>query len=137
MQGADALSRATATDQSCDTAEIVMTKHIEWNHRKCIEKDLKEIGIVLSKEELKKILSKCEICARKDTQVGKTCKYVEVEQVGDLVGLDILEMTEQDKIIIMIDYFSRKVMARKLETKEATKTINFIKDCYEQMPFNK
>lgn len=53
------------------------------------------------------------------------------------MGIDILEMSKKDKIIIMIDYFSRKIMAKNLETQEADKVLKFIQDCYIKMPFKK
>jgi transposase InsO family protein len=75
------------------------------------------------------------MCAKKDKKVGKTCKFVEVEQPGDRLGIDLLELRKNDKIFLAIDYFSRKIFGKTIKTKEAVKIVEFLKEIYKVFPF--
>jgi hypothetical protein len=106
----------------------ILKEHENLNHRKSIQKNLLEKGLKVTKKEISNALEKCEIYVKKDKQYIKTGSYVEVENPGDRVGIDILELKKKDKIFVGIDYFSRKVFAKAIETKEAIKTVCFLEE---------
>lgn len=141
MVVADALSRAPAEkfeereeDRKYDEEKILRI-HEELNHRKIIGENLSKGGIIISANKLSEILNKCEVCSRKDKLKLKTCQYIAVEKPGDRVGIDILEIKANDKVVMAIDYFSRKLFARCLNTKEGYKIVEFLESVYKEFPF--
>lgn len=109
--------------------------HEKMNHRKSILKDLENRGIKVSKSELEKILQKCETCKMHDKKYFKSLKHVNTEKPGEKFAVDILELTKNNKYILGIDYFSRKLFAKKINTKEPKNILEFIKMVYAELPF--
>lgn len=98
---------------------------------------LRERGIEISNKRLSKILGTCMTCKIKDKKIKITCKFVEVEKPGEKIGIDILELTAGDKVITAIDYFSRKMFAVTVKSKEAIKVKKFLEKIHNEFPFKK
>jgi transposase InsO family protein len=77
------------------------------------------------------------VCKKKDRKINKTCNFVEVEAPGDKIGIDVLELTAGNKIFTAVDYFSRKVFAAVVSTKEGKKVVNFLESIYKKFKFKK
>lgn len=108
---------------------------MKLNHRKNLKEIILKQGYYVTQTNVDDVLKKCIVCCRKDKVSGKSCKYIIVNKPGDRIGLDILEISHKDRILIAIDYFSRKIWARVLTTKSSSKVLKFIKDVYEVFPF--
>jgi hypothetical protein len=108
----------------------IMNIHEKLNHRRIILNEIISQGIVISKNELDKILSSCMVCKKKERKIGKTCEYVNIKKPGERIGVDILELTHGDKIVMAIDYFSRYLWAKCISTKEPNKICAFLKEVY-------
>lgn len=141
MTQADALSRATinAAEDVEDNLKIkkILDVHKDLGHRKTILKELLKERIQVSESELRKTLLKCESCTRKDKKRGRSCSYIETSRPGEIVGVDMLEITDRQRIIVLVDYFTRLVYAKLVTTKEAGKIVNFLKETYGKLKFSK
>lgn len=62
---------------------------------------------------------------------GKTC------EPGEIVGLDMLEIKTNERIRVLIDYFTRKAHAKMLTTKDNRKVLDFIKAVHKKVRFKK
>jgi hypothetical protein len=62
--------------------EKIMKIHEDMNHRKEINQTLNNMGIIISRANLKKLIKRCRICSQKDKQYIKTCQYVNVKEPG-------------------------------------------------------
>ena len=49
---------------------------------------------------------------------------------GERVDFDVLEIKKKDFVAVEIDYFTRKVFARSIKSKEACKILEFIKEVF-------
>lgn len=81
------------------------------------------------------IIKGCNTCIRKDKSDWKSGKYVETERPGELVSFDMLEIEKNKRIIIGIDYFTRKLYDKYFTSKETDKILKFIKQVYEEFLF--
>lgn len=72
---------------------------------------------------------------KKKPMMGNSCNYISTNEPGELVGIDLLNMGKNDKVIILINYFSRKIYAKTLKTKKSTEVLRFIKKVYVKFPF--
>lgn len=113
----DALSRSTLTN--INAAEInkgivekIMEIHSRYKHRKTIYDKVKEANIEITQNELRNILKNCEKCMTKDIEVGNNYKMIRSTRPGELIGADLLEISPRERIIVLIDYFSRKLFAK-------------------------
>ena len=141
---ADALSRSTQLSfnkgdgKISENEEKIIKLHIELNHRKTIKEILKIAGIEIRTNKLKEILEKCETCKRKDIKIrGKSGKFIETYYPGEIIGVDILQISNKEKVILGIDYFSRKIYGAVINTKEKEKVINFLKNVQSKQKINK
>ncbi|KAI5169303.1 hypothetical protein NEIRO02_2656, partial [Nematocida sp. AWRm79] len=114
----------------------VLQKHKEWDHRKVIRKELRANGIKVTDQKLKKILEKCRTCLEREDKQVHTNKYIETSHPGEFMGIDLMQYANE-YVIVIIDYFTRKIFTRAIKTKEATKILNFIKEVYKQFKFEK
>ena len=89
----------------------------------------------MKKAELVGILNSCTKCLSKDPKNENTCYYVETNEPGEIVSMDILEIGPKEKILVAIDYFSRIVFAKRLQTKQSKKVLRFIQEVYSSLPF--
>jgi hypothetical protein len=131
----DTLSRFHENSIELSIKERVMKIHEELHHRKNICKNLEEVGVKISSFECARILDECVICKKVDPKLGKSCKFWVTYDPGELLGFDLMQYTQKEIIIVAIDYFSRKVFARKLVNKEAGEILNFIDEVYRIFPF--
>ncbi|KAF7685656.1 hypothetical protein CDIK_3595 [Cucumispora dikerogammari] len=102
------------------------------DHREDLRRDLVEREIHIGRQKLKKILLKCNTCGKFDTQRFQSAKSVTIENPGEIVGVNILAINKKYKIVMAIDYFSRKHWARALMTKESKKVLDFIKEIHSE-----
>lgn len=118
-------------------SEEIIKFHEKVNHRKNILKDLESIGIIISQSKLKNILKKCITCIKKDKSQYKAGRYIDTERPGEIMAFDLMEAKKNERIIIGIDYFSRKIFGKLVSSKEAEKIMNFIETVYATFPFGK
>jgi hypothetical protein len=140
----DALSRSVEkqikniasldSDKVIDS-EKIMKIHKKMNHRKNIEKDLKQLGIEVTRESLKKILQDCIVCAQNDVKNNISCEFIKTNKPGERIGVDFLEMNPRCRILLGIDFFTRKIFAQCFKTKEGENVIKFLNKIYEKLPF--
>lgn len=141
MVETDSLSRLAFNSKndmfklSNESMEKIKELHKKLGHRKTIFKNIIEEGINASQKEIREILRDCEVCAKKDKKIGKKARLIRVDKPGELMGADMLDIGKEEKIIVMIDYFTRKVFANMVNSKEANKVLKFIKEVYEEFPF--
>ncbi|MGL5706922.1 MAG: reverse transcriptase domain-containing protein [Aeromonas sp.] len=141
LKVSDALSRAPMQEVqggeeiNKEMIDEIMKVHEKFNHRKTLNEELKQLNINISQTKLLNILSNCIVCKRKDTKRGKTCKYISVLKPGEKIGIDILHLDQKIKIIMAIDYFSRKLFAKLVSTKESYKIVEFLENLYLRFPF--
>ena len=142
MKVPDALSRIYCIKSVKEGEKINMNKqilkiHEENSHRKDLRDKLEKIGISASEHIIRKIVNSCEICMRKDSKIGKSAKHVKTERPGEIVAMDIMEIKKGVKVIMAIDYFSRKLFAKLIKSKEARKCLNFIKEVHKYLKIEK
>ena len=137
---ADALSRSKSTPKKGEESytdkirEKVFTMHKNLNHRKKIREEIRKIGIEISEKKLEILLKECTVCALKDRKNESTCYHVKTDRPGQLLGVDVLQITPKDKIVVAIDYFSRKLFAKNIETKEDYKIVVFLNEVWNKFP---
>lgn len=136
----DALSRAVIDNKETDSGEEELVKrilkiHEKYNHRKTIEDKIKEEKINISNAMLKTILDKCKICMCQDKKIGRNFKMIRVNRPGELIGADLLEISPRQRIIVLVDYFSRKVFARLINSKESGKIVEYISEVFKIYKF--
>lgn len=139
MIQADALSRAPMVNTVNEEMNLVKTKvmniHIKYNHRKNLQEKLKEEGTNISSEKIKKILLSCERCAKRDLLVSKSSKYVETSYPGERLGIDLMITSKKELIALGIDYYSRKLYAKLIKSKQAKYIIQFLNEIYKEIKF--
>jgi hypothetical protein len=130
--GADALSRSVMTVKDGEDEEEKLEKKVfEYHKRMCHRKTTlvhlkKELKIEISKEKLKKILNKCIVCKRKEGKPGKSCKFIHTTFPGEKVGIDLMEVTRNQRIVVAIDYFTRKIYAKYIINKKPEHIVRFL-----------
>ncbi|MGL6119850.1 MAG: hypothetical protein ACRC0V_05030, partial [Fusobacteriaceae bacterium] len=107
------------------------------NHRKNINLELEKQGYSIKPSEIKNILKNCETCIRKDKNYIKTCDFVYTNTPGELFAVDILEISKNERVVLGIDYFTRKLFGKYIKTKEASKIKEFLDCTYKTFPFKK
>jgi hypothetical protein len=134
----DALSRSVkinAINDEQNVEEAIMKLHGQLNHGRNIYKESIDAKLNVSKSCIRKVLKRCVICKKNDKQVIRTCQYIETTRPGERIGVDMLEISPTCRIVMAIDYFSRKLFARVLSTKESRKILKFLKELYCKFPF--
>ncbi|MGL5692012.1 MAG: RNase H-like domain-containing protein, partial [Bacteroidales bacterium] len=133
MVQADALSRGAPRksneNQIQGGGEDILKIHKDMGHRKGILDEIKEKGIFITSKKLKEILGRCEVCKRKDKKYEKTNKFIETSFPGEKFAVDIMEVENGEKIVLGIDFFSRKIYGNVLSSKEGKKIVNFLERC--------
>ncbi|KAI5164558.1 hypothetical protein NEAUS03_2518, partial [Nematocida ausubeli] len=117
-----------------DIETLVLSKHAEWDHRKAIRKELSDSQIRVTDRKLKRILEKCRVCLERDNKYVRTRKHIETSKPGELMGIDLMQYANE-YIIVMIDYFSRKIFTKSIKTKEAIKILAFVQKVYKEFKF--
>jgi hypothetical protein len=139
---ADALSRSRKNEDA-DKArqdllkEKILSIHLKFCHRKNILEQCKGEGIVVSKNDLDRVLKECEICLRKDEHRFSSKAFIQTQRIGEIVAFDFLEIAKNQRVLLCIDYFSRKIFGKLLTTKSSDKVLEFIKAVYEKHSFEK
>ena len=132
MIQADALSRAPGSDDISNDLDKILEVHVELSHRKGILKEVKDRGIIVTEKSLKEAIDKCEVCKRKDRKLGSGLNFVMTKEPGERVGVDMMDHGNV-KIILAIDYFTRKVYGMVLKTKSSDKVLKFIQQLHEEL----
>lgn len=114
----------------------ILEIHKELGHRKSIQNDLNKRGVEINQHELGNILAKCVRCMERDKKYVHSNRYIETRSPGEIVGIDLMEYKDS-YVIIMIDYFTRKLFARIITTKVGRKIVNFLEFVHTQFPFKK
>lgn len=132
LHGADALSRSVfrikkGEEAMEDIDDKILRYHYTMNHRKAIKDDLeKETNLKFSKNKIRNVLKRCLTCKKKEKQVNKTCKFIETFYPGERIGIDLLEVTKNVWVIVAIDYYTRKIFAKNIKSKNPKKIIKFL-----------
>ena len=126
MVQSDALSRSILQVTKDNDIEKIMKLHIEACHRRDIGKLVKENKLEVTEKELKTILDNCIECAKKDKKRTKNRRFVPTNSVGEKIGIDLIELKRKRYAVVAIDYFSRKVFAKMINSKETKNTIKFM-----------
>ncbi|KAI5168206.1 hypothetical protein NEIRO03_0877, partial [Nematocida sp. AWRm78] len=116
--------------------QLILQKHEEWDHRKAIRKELLANNIRVTSKKLKIVLNKCRTCLERDDKYVRTSKYIDTSKPGELMGIDLMQYANE-YVIVMIDYFTRKIFTKAIKTKEATKILTFIERVYKEFKFGK
>jgi hypothetical protein len=95
------------------------------NHRKNINLELEKEGYSIKPSEIKNVLKNCETCIRKDKNYIKTCDFVYTNTPGELFAIDILEISKNERVVLGIDYFTRKFFESILRQRKHLKSKNF------------
>ncbi|KAG0440792.1 hypothetical protein DMUE_1489 [Dictyocoela muelleri] len=98
---------AVSNNNEINLEEIVLIIHKENAHRVSLINILREQGINYSHRKLKNILINCDVCSRIDKNNEKTAIFVETDFPGEKMAFDIMEIKQNQRIIVAIDYFSR------------------------------
>ncbi|KAF7670491.1 hypothetical protein CDIK_4594, partial [Cucumispora dikerogammari] len=140
MQIPDALSRAAIEEKpNCknknkDYDKLVLGLHKKFHHRKNIKSALKDKGINLPKEKLRVILKKCKDCMKYDPKRMISGKHIQTYYPCEVMSCDLMEVKRGKRIISIIDYFSRKINSRVINTKEPKKIIKFLTHMHSVIP---
>lgn len=118
-------------------SEEIMKIHERMFHRKNIMKELREVGIKATEKELKEVLSKCEKCQEVDKKYKKAWKFRETSKPGELVAMDILELTKNKRILLAIDYFTRKLYGSKVRSKKPEELLKAIERISKEIKIEK
>jgi hypothetical protein len=136
----DALSRAALEisknkDEDAKKRNEILNIHERLNHRKTIMKDVERMGHSINEKELSEILKCCDVCIKKDRQKVHTCHFNETTYPGEKIGVDILDIGKNKKVVMAIDYFSRKLFAKMIKKKKALKVKKFLDDIFREFKF--
>ena len=129
MEEPDMLSRNTQDGINLvleDREERIIKIHKNLTHRKNIRNDLEKEGIKIPGKELKEILRTCQKCARNDKTYSKSAKFIQTFGPGEIISVDIMEINKKYRILMAIDYFSRKIWGICLNSKHANKIVDFL-----------
>lgn len=133
MVQADALSRAPGVEDVSGKLGKIMEVHEELSHRKGILKELEERGIEATREELGEVIEECGVCKRKDKKYGGGVNFVVTSEPGERVGMDLMEVSKSERVVLAIDYFTRKIYGKVINTKESGKVLSFIREVQKEL----
>ncbi|KAG0441386.1 hypothetical protein DMUE_1088 [Dictyocoela muelleri] len=71
----------------------------------------------------------------KDKKLFKNAKYVNTSKPGEIIEFDLMEIKKGEFINVGIDYFSRYVFAKKLNSKKTHEVLKSINDIYTKFMF--
>jgi acetyl/propionyl-CoA carboxylase alpha subunit len=72
----------------------------------------------------------------KRTNKGEnTCWFVKVTEPGERLGVDMMEINNKMRLIIAVDYFTRKIFAKQVNSKRGEKIVKFLQCVYNKMAF--
>lgn len=143
MVEADSLSRAPPNQLHEEREELsakereILELHSNNNHRKGIRDLLNKNGIDISESRLRLILNRCDVCIRKDKKYIKSAEYDKTSKPGEIFAVDILQINAKEKVILGIDYFTRKLYGMAILSKHAGKILKFLHQVYSEFKFKK
>jgi hypothetical protein len=117
---------------SCINDKEILKIHELFGHRKNISNELNRKGINISERNLRNIILKCKVCLHKDRKNYKAKGFVETNFPGEKVGVDLMEINSNEKVIMGIDYFSRFLFAKNIRSKHSFKALDFIKALHKK-----
>ena len=95
-------------DDSKVDESAIRKMHIELGHRKNIQKNLGDKGIHVSKKSIREALASCEKCLQYDVRRYKSGSHITSTFPGEKVAVDVLDINKTYKLVMAIDYFTRK-----------------------------
>ncbi|KAG0439176.1 putative uncharacterized transposon-derived protein F54H12.3 [Dictyocoela muelleri] len=104
------------------------------NYKKRIKKDLERNGLFASTGRIRRVLSNCIVCQKKDKKSSHLGKHILTSYPGERVPFDILEIKKDNFILLGIDYFTRKVFGKSINSKNSQKIAEFIKYVHGELP---
>lgn len=129
----DNLSRIIPDDVQKEQEQEIMIIHEESGQRKKLRDSVeKGLNKKVSNALIRKVISKCKSCAKKDVSRYKSANYVEVDRPGERFGVDLMEVYRKYIIAVGIDYFSRMLFARLIPSEESNNTEWFLDEVYKE-----
>ena len=139
MEQADTMSRCLLiSKQGLTEGEIeekVMEIHVSNAHRKNIKDKIAEIGINLSQNKISKVLKNCKECMQTEKRFGKSARFIVTKRPGEIVACDLMDLKKQKFIVVLIDYFTRKIWAKLIDNKKPEKILVFLEKVREELQF--
>ncbi|KAM0677084.1 hypothetical protein BDAP_002375 [Binucleata daphniae] len=99
-------------------SDKILLIHEQYGHRKNIGDVVRKKGFSIDDITIKKILNECEQCQMMDKMRMKSAKFIHTELPGDIMGIDMLEITIKERIIVCIEYFTRKLFCKQVSKKK-------------------
>ena len=60
-------------------------------------------------ETIRDALKECRICKIKESKLERGSKFIVTNKPGELIGVDTMEILRGSRVIVAVDYFSRKI----------------------------
>jgi hypothetical protein len=88
------------------------------------------------KKQIEEVLKGCETCQKYNRKTRGGCDFIASTRYLEKVGIDLIEFRdERCFVIVAIDYFTRKVWGKVIESKKASEIVEFLKDiCVGEKP---
>ena len=131
MLESDILSRI----EDDNNEEKILKIHEEMSHRKNIRNNLKNQGINMTETGLRNILENCEKCNVVDKVYLKSSKFVVTSFPGEIISTDLMDINKEYKVMIAIDYFTRKIWGKVISNKDPNKIKQLLEEIYKEVKF--
>ncbi len=124
-----------------ERGNIIRKAHEEIQHRGINTtyfeiKDNKKYFWPGFKTQIKEELSKCMTCLKQNIKYRLKNTFVETKAPGEIIGIDIMKLDDK-KIILGIDYFSRKVWGSILKDRKTSSIVDFLIKKFRNLKINK
>ncbi|OQS53370.1 pol [Ecytonucleospora hepatopenaei] len=131
---ADSLSRNLGNVDE-ETIKKLNGLHVRLGHKgfESIKHEVKEIGLDCTNNEIKEMLSRCEICLKYNSQKRDEIKEIIVTKPFEKIGIDTKIIDGKTKaVLIAIDFFSRYIWIKELEEKTEENILKCLKNWFEK-----
>ena len=129
---ADTLSRNCQRE---DKVDQILTIHRESGHRKDIHSKVLENGIDISRQELQKIISSCDTCLVYDRVRVRGGSHIISSEIGERVAIDVMDIDKRYKVVLAIDYFTRKAWGMLFKRKIQENVTKVLEAVYKDIKF--
>lgn len=136
MIEADSLSRNSTNNVQNESKMVdkVIKLNQRYNFRKSILDKIKEAPYDVSKRKLQEIL---RTCLNKKPKIGKKASDVMVQDPEELVAVYYMQFGPSIRVVLLIEYFTRKIYGKYFNSKEACMILEFNKETYDKLKFNR